>query len=82
VERASTEGDWSRSVLEHECTDILKNNLIFSMTGARKGIRPMKLNKTAMYPDFILTSGNRPTLPQCGKDGVVLNGLRSRDIKR
>jgi len=30
-----------------------------------------------------LTSGNRPTLPQCGTDGVLLYGLRrpTRDVK-
>jgi len=35
-----------------------------------------------MYADVVLTTGNRPTLPQCGKEGVVLNGLRSLDFKR
>jgi len=29
-----------------------------------------------------LTIGNRPTLPQCGNEGVVLNGLRFCDVKR
>jgi len=28
-----------------------------------------------------LTSGNRPTLPQCGKEDVVPCGLHSRDVK-
>jgi len=27
-----------------------------------------------------LTSGNRPTLPQCGRESVILYGLRSRDV--
>jgi len=29
-----------------------------------------------------LATGNSPTLPQCGREGVVLYGLRSRDVKR
>jgi len=29
-----------------------------------------------------LTTGNRSTLPLCGKEGVVPNGLRSRGINR
>jgi len=29
-----------------------------------------------------LTTGNRPTLPQCGNEDVILYGLRSRDVKR
>jgi len=29
-----------------------------------------------------LISGNLPTLPQCGEEGVVLYGLRSLDVKR
>jgi len=29
-----------------------------------------------------LTTGNRPTLPQCGDEGVIFFGLRSRDVKR
>jgi len=29
-----------------------------------------------------LTTGNRPTLPKCGNDGVILHGLCSRDVKR
>jgi len=28
-----------------------------------------------------LTTGNRPALPQCGNEGVILYGLRSRDVK-
>jgi len=28
-----------------------------------------------------MTTGNHPTLPQCGRDGVVLYGLHSRDVK-
>jgi len=27
-------------------------------------------------------SGNHPTLPQCGNEGVILYGLRSFDVKR
>jgi len=34
----------------------------------------MELNTISKFPDVILTSGNRPTLPQCGKEGVVLYG--------
>jgi len=29
-----------------------------------------------------LTTGNRPTLPQCGNEGVILYGLSPRDVKR
>jgi len=29
-----------------------------------------------------LTTGNRPRLPQCCNEVVVLYGLRSRDVKR
>jgi len=29
-----------------------------------------------------LTSRNCPTLHQCGNEGVILYGLRSRDVKR
>jgi len=29
-----------------------------------------------------LTTGYRPTLPQCSIEGVVLYGLRSQDVKR
>jgi len=29
-----------------------------------------------------LTNGNRPTLHQCGNDGVIIYGLRFRDVKR
>jgi len=29
-----------------------------------------------------LNNGNRPTLPQCGNKGVILYGLRSRDVNR
>jgi len=53
-----------------------------SKIGARKGIRPMKINKTVIRKDVILTPGNRPTLLQCSKDGVVLYGLPSRGVKR
>jgi len=28
-----------------------------------------------------LTSGNRPTVPQCGKEGIVPFGWHSRDVK-
>jgi len=35
---------------------------------------------TGIQPDDVLTPGSRPTLPQCGKEGVVLYGLRSRDV--
>jgi len=28
-----------------------------------------------------LTTGNLPTLPQCGSEGVVLCGLRSHGVK-
>jgi len=28
------------------------------------------------------TTGNRPTLPQCGNEGGIFCGLRSRDVKR
>jgi len=28
-----------------------------------------------------LTSGSRPTLPQCGNEGVIILGLRSHDVK-
>jgi len=28
-----------------------------------------------------LTTGNRPTLPQWGNEGVMHYGLRSRDVK-
>jgi len=28
------------------------------------------------------TTGNSPTLAQCDKEGVVLYGLHSRDVKR
>jgi len=28
-----------------------------------------------------LTTGNHPTLPQCGIESVILYGLRSRDVK-
>jgi len=36
--------------------------------GAKKGIRPMKINKTAIQSDVVLKAGNRSTLPQCGKE--------------
>jgi len=29
-----------------------------------------------------LTTGNHPTLPQCGNEGVVLYGFCCRDVKR
>jgi len=29
-----------------------------------------------------LTTGNRPTQPQCCNEGVILYGLHSRDVKR
>jgi len=29
-----------------------------------------------------LTTRNRPTLPQCGNEGVILYGARSREVKR
>jgi len=29
-----------------------------------------------------LTTGNRPTLPQCGNEGVIFYGLHSRDVQR
>jgi len=29
-----------------------------------------------------LTSGNRPLLPQCDKEGVALNGIYFHDVKR
>jgi len=29
-----------------------------------------------------LTTGNHPTLPQCGYEGVIVYGLRSHDVKR
>jgi len=29
-----------------------------------------------------LTTENRPTLPQCGNEGVILYGLRFRDVNR
>jgi len=32
--------------------------------------------------DVVLTYGHRPTLPQCGKVGVVFYELHSRDVKR
>jgi len=41
----------------------------------------MEINKTDTLPDVILTTGNCPTLPFCGKEGVVLCVLRSRDIE-
>jgi len=38
---------------------------------------------TVIKPNLILAIiRNRLTLSQCGKEGVVLYGLRSRDIKR
>jgi len=33
-----------------------------------------------LFPDLVLTTGNCSTLPQCDKEGVVLYGLRSRDV--
>jgi len=32
--------------------------------------------------NLVLTIENRSSLPQCGKEGVVLYGLSSRDVKR
>jgi len=29
-----------------------------------------------------LTTGNRPTLPQCSNEVVILHGLHSSDVKR
>jgi len=29
-----------------------------------------------------LTTGNRPTLPKCGNEGVILYELRSCEVKR
>jgi len=29
-----------------------------------------------------LATENRPTLPHCGNEAVILYGLRSRDVKR
>jgi len=29
-----------------------------------------------------LTTANRPTLPQCGNEYVILLGLHSRDVKQ
>jgi len=51
---------------------MAKSGSALSILGAWKGIRSMEINKTAKYPDIALTTGNRPTLPQCGKKGVVL----------
>jgi len=31
-------------------------------------------------PNVVLKNGNRPKLLQCGKEGVVLYGLRYRDM--
>jgi len=54
-----------------------KSGPALSIVGAMnmKDNRPMKINKTAAYPDVILTSWNRPTLPQCGTEGVVFYGI-------
>jgi len=57
-----------------------KSGLVLSGVGARKSIRSMEINKTAIKADVILTTGNCQTLPHCGKDGVVLGGLRSHDV--
>jgi len=52
-----------------------------SQVGTEKGIRPMKINKNGIYIiSCRLTSGNRPTLPRCGREDVVTCGLRSRDV--
>jgi len=45
-----------------------KSESALSRVGARKGIRSMEINKTAKYPDVILTCGNRSALPQYGKE--------------
>jgi len=58
-----------------------KSGSALSRVDARKGIRPMEINKTAIQPNIILTNGNRPRLPQCGKEGVVLYKLHSRVVK-
>jgi len=44
-----------------------KIRLALSRVGARKSIWPMNISKTAIKPDVILTTGNCPTLSQCGK---------------
>jgi len=36
---------------------------------------PTNKNEQNCHMHGILTTGDRPTLPQCGKDGVVLYGL-------
>jgi len=52
-----------------------------SIVVARKGIQPMEIIKTIIYLYVALTTRNRRTLPQCGRDDVVLYGLHSRDFK-
>jgi len=59
---------------------IIKSYQAILRVGATKGIRPMEINNYHITT-CSLTTGNRPTLLQCGKAGVVKCGLRSRDIK-
>jgi len=58
-----------------------KSGSELSRVGTRRGIRLMEINKTDILPDVDLTTGNCPTLAQCGKNGVVLCCLCSRDDK-
>jgi len=55
-----------------------KSGSALSKVGARKGIQSMEVNKEAITSCLILATGNCPTLPQHGKQGVVLFGLHSR----
>jgi len=50
-----------------------KSGSALSRVGVRKVIRIMEINRTAISPDVVLISGNRPTLPECDNEGVVSN---------
>jgi len=58
-----------------------RRSLLLSRIGARKAIQPMEINKTAIQEDVVLTTGNRPILPQWAKKGVILYVLHSRNGK-
>jgi len=52
--------------------------IALSRVGARKGIRSMEMNKTHIISCHF-DNWEPPTLPLCGKNGVTLYGLYSRD---
>jgi len=48
-----------------------KSGSALSRLGSRKAIRSMEINRNCHITRCRFTSGNRRTLPQCGKEGVI-----------